>query len=359
MFAVLPCAGAALGLRSRDRWKNLGFAVLAFSVVTMPWFLSYAPRVLRYVVPSDAAMTTSQALNRRTPGHTDPLEQWLLYPLSIKDALGWPGVVTVLLGAALAPVAGALPLLGAVGGIAALSPLAQAQDRYVLPALALLAPLVSRLGRRWWGALVVLGVFGPQLHATVDLFRPGAAKSLDTMFDHPVSTAGVLSWPRSRSYAPTDFDLRSWKIDDAIRAIRAAHGRADGTIGLLLPRAANVPEFGTFLARSATFGNHWDFANVNLAAGKGGLPDEFFLGPMRDGDWPPATFTVLYAILLDPPDPDATSWLTRRPLVESQRFALPNRAVGILYLNPGATAPAGAAAAPALPGPTPPAPGSP
>jgi hypothetical protein len=297
----------------------------------MPWFLSYSHRILNYVVPSDSAMTQSQALNRRAPGEGNPIERWSLYPLAMKDALGWPGVAVVLLGAAIAPIRTAFPLLAALGGIAALSPLAQAQDRYALPAFVMLTALTLPLSRRWWGALVVLGVFAPQLKATYEAFRPGAPAAENALFDHPPATASVLSWPRSRSYGPTDFDLRRWKIDEAIAGLRAIQGRPDGTVGLLLPRAANVPDFGIVLARSDALGNHWDFASVNLSAGHGGLPDPYFLGPMRDGDWPPSDFTALYAILIQPPEPGSVEWLQHHDLTEVQRFSLPSNATGILY----------------------------
>ncbi len=331
MFAAAPCLAAAIHLRSRERWKHLGFAFLAFAVVAGPWFLSYAERVASYVLPTDAAMATSQAMNRggRDQGFTS--EMLLLYPVALKDALGWPGVVTLLMGGALAPVRSALALLAAVGGVAILSPLEQAQDRYAIPAVVLLASLAGPLSRSRVGAAVVLAVFLPQLVATIGVFKPGAPAASAPTFDHSVSAAKELSWPKSRSYRPVDFDVRGWKVDEAIAGLRRVHGRADGTVGLLLPRSPVGPDFGIFLARSMALGNRWDFANVNLSARHGGLSDPFFMGPMRDGSWPPSSFTALYAILATG-DGDAASWIaSRRDLVEDVRIALPNASVGVLY----------------------------
>lgn len=331
MFLVLPCVVSAVHLRSRLRWKNLGFAVAAFLMVAAPWYASYAERVAGYVMPTDAAMQTSQAMNRGGRDHGLTAEMFLLYPLAVKDALGWPGVALLGLGAALAPLRGSLPLAGALGGIALLSPLQQAQDRYVLPAFVLLAALAAPLGRSRWGSALLLAIVSPQLVATVRTFSPGAPAANTANFDHPRTSAGELSWPASRSYHPVNFDVSAWKVDEAIVGIARLQGRPTGTVGLLLPRTPVGPDFGIFLSRSTALGNRWDFANVNLGAQHGGLTDPFFMGPLRDGAWPTTSFKALYAVIT-PGDGDATAWVQAHPeLTEVARLALPNDAAGILY----------------------------
>lgn len=330
MFAVAPCLVGAASLRTRDRWKALGLAVLTFLVLAGPWYGSYFERVYKYVVPSEAAMVTSQAMSRREQGALTPAVL-ALYPLAMKDALGWPGVVLVAIGAALGGRASLLPLAGALGGVALLTPLGQAQDRYALPAFVFLAALVGPLARHKVGAAVVAVVFGAQLLGSIDTFRPGAPAARSGSFDHPLSTAPALSWPKSASYVPVDFDMAAWKIDDAIAALRRVNGSDAGTVGLLLPREPEVPDFGVVLARAIALGNRWDYANVNLRAKHGGLPDPFFMGPLRDGSWPTTEFTALYVILMSQPDRDATDWLAARQLTEEARFTLPRGATGIVY----------------------------
>lgn len=330
MFAVLPCLAVVPSLRSRERWAALGGAVLVFLVIAGPWYLSYFDRVLAYVVPSETAMVTSQAMSRREQGRLTP-EVLALYPLAMKDALGWPGVGMVLAGAALGRRASVLPLAAALGGMAVLTPLGQAQDRYALPAFVFLAALVAPLARSRLGAVAVLVVFGAQFVATVGTFRPGAPAARTGSFDHPLTTATALSWPKSIAYGPVDFDLAAWRIDEAITGLREAHGRPEGTVGLLLPREPDMPDFGVFLARSTALGNRWDFANVNLRARHGGLPDPYFMGPMRAGDWPPSRFSAMYAIVPRQPDGDITEWLAAHRLTEVARFELPRGATGIVY----------------------------
>ncbi len=330
MFAVLPCLVAGLSLRSTERWKALGLAVLAFAVVAGPWYGSYFGRVMDYVVPTDAAMAASQAANQREQGVLTP-SVLALYPLAMKDALGWPGALVVLVGAAVGGRKSVLPLAAALGGIALLTPLGQAQDRYALPAFVALAALVAPLARSRLGAVAVLAVFGVQLAATVAIFRPGAPTTPTASFDHPPASAAVLSWPKSRSYTPVDVDLAAWKVDDAIAGLRAVHGGPTGTVGLLLPRNPMSPDFGVFLARSAALGNRWDFANVNLAAGRGGLADPYFLGPLRDVGWPSSRCTALYAILENRRDAATSAWLATHRLAVQARFALPGGATGVVY----------------------------
>lgn len=330
MFAVLPCLVGAASLRTRDRWKALGLAVVAFLVIAGPWYGSYFDRVYKYVVPSEEAMVTSQAMSRREQGVLTP-EVLALYPLAMKDALGWPGLVLVVIGAALGGRASLLPLAGALGGVAILTPLGQAQDRYALPAFVFLAALVAPLARYRVGAAAIVVVFGAQLFGSIQTFLPGAPAARTGSFDHPLATAGALSWPKSTSYQPVDFDMVAWKIDEAIVALREVHGSEAGTVGLLLPREPEMPDFGVVLARAIALGQRWDYANVNLRAKHGGLPDPFFMGPLRDGKWPSSDFKALYVILTSTPDRDATEWLAARRLTEAARFTLPRGASGIVY----------------------------
>lgn len=332
MFLFLPLL-AALPRVAREG-RTVGFAAGAALLVAGPWYLAYGDRVWRYVHHSAAAADVTQSMSARTSLLS--ADALLTYPLALKDALGWPGVAAVLAGAALGWRRGArgavvLPILAAAGGLAVLSSLTQVHDRYALPAFACLAALALPLGHVRWGAAAAAGVFVPQLVASFLAFRPGAPALAAGTFDHPPDTAAALSWPTSRAYRPVDVDVDAWRVDDAVRALRAVHGADTGTVGLLLPRGPAVPGFGTFLLRAARLGYAWDWATVNLAAGRGGLPDPVFVGPLFDGDWPPRTFTALYAIERQPADADVARWLAAHRVERVEAFPLAGGGEGVVY----------------------------
>ncbi|MFZ5477519.1 MAG: hypothetical protein ACOZNI_12155 [Myxococcota bacterium] len=318
-FLLLPCL---LAFRPRHG-RNLLVAIGIFALVCGPWFLSYGPRVWAYLHRSAAVAMDAETLNAR--GDLLSREALLYYPIALKDALGWPGVAAVLIGVATRPT---LPLAGALGGVAVLSTMQTAQDRYALPALVCLIACLAPLATRAWGWPILVAAFVPQLAGTVRAFA-GEAET-HGKFDH--ADVAALAWPSPhRAYVPTDFDVARWRVDEAVRALAEVHGRPDGTVGLLIPRLPDAPEFGIFLLRSAWLGYRWDFASVNLARGRGGMDDEVFVGPLRDGAWPPRAFTALYALQPRAPDPAAAAWLAAHPAREHARFALPDGAAGVVY----------------------------
>lgn len=332
MFLFLPLLAALPRVIRQGR--AVGWAVGGALLVAGPWYAAYGTRVWRYVHHSAAAADVTQSLSARQSLLS--AEALLTYPLALKDALGWPGVAAALAGAAVGWRRGPrgavlLPILAAAGGLGVLSGLTQVNDRYALPAFVCLAALALPLGHVRWGAAVAVGVFVPQLLASFATFRPGAPAATSGTFDHPPSTAAVLSWPKSRAYRPVDVDLEAWRVDDAVRALRAVHGADEGTVGLLLPRAPDVPGFGTFLLRAAREGYAWDWATVNLAAGRGGLADPVFVGPLFDGGWPPRTFSALYAIERQPADPDVARWLASHRVERVEAFALAGGGEGVVY----------------------------
>lgn len=322
------------------RWANLGLGAAACLALTGAWLVTFGPRAVAYATHSVDHLAEAGQPSTAADG----LAAALYYPLAIKDAVGWPTVGLLALGAGLGilrPAPGtsrgavAYPLLGAAAGLAFLGSLTFAVDRYGTPALglavALAAPVAAWRWRGWPVGAAAVGAVGvPLLLDTVDRFAPGAPTH-GARYDHSPATAAVLSWPSPRSYFPSDFDVAAWKLDEAVRALREVHGRDDGTVGLLMPVGAGLPSYGLFLQQAARAGMRWDVANVNLGWRPGSGMDEVFVGPLFDGTWPSGRFVALYAIVPDPAPPEVARWLAGRRLEERARFALPNRATGVVY----------------------------
>jgi hypothetical protein len=212
-------------------------------------------------------------------------------------------------------------------------------DRYATAALASIAVLSAPLAG--WvvragpvplpvGAALVLACFGPVLRSSAERFWPGAP-SAPARYEHPTSSAAELAWPSTSAYGPSDFHVRAWKIDEAVQALRAVHGRDDGTVGLILPGGPEVPSYGLVLQRAARLGYRWDVASVNLQWRPGDTISEVFLGPLFDGEWPSGAFTALYAVETPDVASQARSWLQRQRAEPVTVIPLDRGARGVVY----------------------------
>ncbi len=338
-YFVLACLGAGLPLLAAAReeraarWANLGVSVAAFLVPAGAWYALRGADVHDYVTFSFGADLAASTSNYRDPSSIDSMAY---YPLALRDALSAPGVALVLV-ALVAGVSRAadrarigLAALAALGGLGILSTAPAAVDRHALPAFfalaatlpALLPTAPTRLG--WIAAGVIAVVFLPQGNATVFRFLPGAPVR-PAIYAHPVATVGRAAWPYPPTYYPSDLGLTQWRLADAVRAIREAHGRDDGTIGVLgAPVPGGAPTFTTLLVAASAQGFTWDYATVNTRPGPG-RPD-VFVGPLFDGSFPPSTFTTVYVVRTTPPDDAAERWLRDHRAVELARFPGPDRA---------------------------------
>lgn len=298
-FVWLPSLWAARRLGDPARRANLARAVGVAALVVAPWLVLNAPAFAAYLGRSlgpgaEAAVEVSRAGAGRFS-----LASLSLYPLALKDAVGWPGLV-VLLGAGIAgarhvPAVGAL---AALGGLAVLSVLEQSQDRYALPALVAGATLALAVPRLRWGLEVFVGVFVVLLGGSVATFRPGAAAAAAPRFDHGPDSAAVLSWPRSRSYRPTAVDLEAWQVDAALAELRDAHGADEGVVGLLLPDDPTLPEPGVWMLRARLAGHRWD---LRVVRPRGAEPPR--------GGWPGDEVRTLLAVWRPDRDTAADAWI--------------------------------------------------
>lgn len=298
-FVWLPALWALRGMRDPARRKNLSVAVGAAAALVAPWLLVNAGEFASYLGRSvgegaEAAVDAGRAGSGRFT-----VAALSLYPLALKDALGWPGLLALaaggLAGFRRVPTVGPL---AALGGLVVLSSLEQSQDRYALPALVAASTLALGVPGLKWGLEVFVGVFGVLLAGSVATFRPGAPATSAPRFDHGPETAAALSWPRSRTYVPSRVDLDSWWVDGGLAALLEAHGSVGGTVGLLLPDDPTLPEPGVWLLRARLLGARWE---MRLIRPRG--PDAPRAG------WPTADVETVLALWRPDRDLAANTWI--------------------------------------------------
>lgn len=352
MFLWAPCVVAGLWVVLDRRWRALGQAVGAFCAVALPWYVLNLRGIAGYLGASTDAGNTLFTNKALVTGPWTSPENLSWYPAVLLDAFGWPGALALGV-AALAPRrAGlpsgvwAVPLLGALGGVLVLSTQIQRQDRYLLPALPLLAAAAGSGRARWLAAPVAAaGVYGAAAMYLRDTPVPTVRD-----YDHEWATAGQdFPWPQ-QAFRPVSLDPAQSDLDRALTRLREVHGRDDGTVGFLLDEANGAPGFGLVLSRVASLGYRWHVATVMVQGpgGPAGPQDEgggggpgggragaaVFVGPFTTDDWPSRNFTALLAIVR-PGDTRLEDWLGRSGLVEVERWAIPqDREVRVLREAP-------------------------
>jgi hypothetical protein len=221
-----------------------------------------------------------------------------------------------------------LPLLGILGAYAVLTLNPQRQDRYMLPAVPLVAALAGsgRL-RAWLAPVAVVGAYG----AAAMFLQSGTAPA-ERRFDHDLVSVGMdWPWPHE-AYRPLSLDPGPWRVDETLLQMREAHGRDDGTVGLLLDDLRGAPGMGLFLFRAGALGFRWDLATVmvDFMPGAGGqLRSDVFVGPFATDDWPSREFDVLVAVVR-PSDLARASWLRQAGVEEIASWELPGEFEGRL-----------------------------
>ncbi len=350
IFAAPICLGTGVGLlvhASRERWKHLGFSVLGFLLPAGVWYTMRGSAVLEYVGFSSGAEMAANTANYRD---SSTLESLLYYPLALRDALSLPGAALVAVASFLglrsrefqSPVA--LALAGVAGGIGILSTLPEAIDRYALPASVLLLAILPALGNRLAAALPIALCFMPMTAYTLGRFKAGAPE-VTAAYDHPLQSASALAWPYPPTYRPSDLDPAAWKLGEVVAAIHAAKGESTGTIGILSGRGPTAgPTFATVLIEAAGAGLAYDYATVNTQNHPRAHP--IFVGPLFDGEWPSAEFTVLVAFRTAQGDPNVDAWLRAHPMTEVTRVLGANGGSSTVYrhsgnMQPGASTPRG------------------
>lgn len=321
MFLWLPCLWEARHLvRGGEARRNLGRAIGAFALVLLPWLAINHAELAAYLHRSVGADAIAAVEASRAGSNRFTAESLALYPLALKDALGWPGAIVLVVVALATRLRGVtLPGLAAIGGLIVLSCLEQSQDRYALPALAGLAALALPIARLPWGQEVFVGVFAVQLIGTAVTFRPGAPVTAAPRFDHDFSSARAMSWPRSRSYRPTELNHAHWDVDRVVTAL-AEGAVATRRVGLVLPDDPRLPEPGIYLLRARLLELPLDFAIFRTHEG----------GDPREG-WPGSDVDAVYVMWRPGHDLRARQWVEREGLATSLEISLPGGLGGAVF----------------------------
>ena len=143
-FLVLPVVFAGWAIDGFRSYAGLFTALAAFMVLAGPWYWGHTQAVLAYVAHSANAAATLSDSPASSWAYRLSAENLLYYPTVLRDALGWPGLLVVGLGFtrgwSVHPDAG--PPGESSGGFI-LTFAGENQSRYILPALPLLAAIVT------------------------------------------------------------------------------------------------------------------------------------------------------------------------------------------------------------------------
>ena len=337
MFLWAPCLLAGWWTVRERRWRALAIAVAAFAVVAGPWMALRGASVVAYVASSVAPDPFLVAATDLSTGPWWGFENLGWDPAAGLDAWGWAGALALVAGLVGRPrrdaprEARALALLAVAGAWVVLAQNVQRQDRYMLPAVPLVAAVAGATRRRAWLAPVAAA----GLCATAWTFATAEDAPPERDFGHTLRGAGgAWPWP-AEAYSPVSQDPAGWEVDRAVAALREAHGGSAGTVGLLLDDERGAPGMGLFLYRSATLGARWHLASVavrSLPGNTGGIRSMTFVGPFATDIWPARDFTALYAQLV-PGDPAREAWLAESGMTLVSSWPLPRGYEGRVYAN--------------------------
>ncbi len=346
VFLVGPCVVAGWWVVRHGRWGRLLRAVGAFAVVGGAWYATHLRRVVGYLGESGNASSALLTNRDLIAGPWWAAERLGWYPAALADAWGLPAaaavvfaVLTGLLGRRPAGAWGA-PLLAALGGWLALNAQIQRQDRYLAPAVPLLAAAAGAHPVGWL-ALPALGLGAYGTAAIYATWRD-VPSSRDYAHAWPPHGGG-FPWPHE-AYLPVSQDPGPWELDRAVAAMATAHGAETGTVALMLDDKGDVPSFGGFLSAVTRAGHRWDLATVHLMdrGARAGQPPPaaVFVGPFTTDDWPSRDFRVLFTIL-PATDRRRTAWIAAKGLAEVDAWDLPKGQRARLFVVPEGRPPVG------------------
>ena len=338
MFLVAPGVLALWWAVRGRQFRPLAWGLAALVLVAGPWYATHLSPFLEYVRYSGDAGNEMMALH--TPlvhGAWWSADRWLWYPAAAVDCWGWPGLAALALAvlawrrrASVPP--GFWPAIlaaGVVGWLMLTQQMAR-QDRYLLSLFPLLAAVIGTSRIR--GFLVPVAVIA--LYGTTALFSAWRDVPPIRDYGHELSTAGQdWPWPQE-AYQPTSLHPQTWLVDDGLRRLRAAHGRDDGAIGVLVDDSISGPGFGTILSRTAALGFRWKLSSVILMD-----PWSWHGEPVRttvldgtcaDADRAAGEFETLF-VVLQPGDAMKEAYLTEQGLSLLESWPIPGGWEGRVY----------------------------
>jgi hypothetical protein len=238
-YLVFPVALWVLdAIKNPEKRRDILKTGITALLLLLPFLLNHASALLSYIGGSLSQDVSSITLNGRSLEERLSLSGILSYPLAIKDALSWPGLI--LLGLGWWKKSDRTALWTAVIAICLLSLLPAALDRYALPAVVLIA--LGAEGKFPQKTLLFSAVFGIQAIGT--LKNLAGPPSPIPSYDRPLSTITALSWPESPSYRPARLDTT--ELERVVEKLLEKTGLEPQVVALYLPFDGRLPDTGVF-----------------------------------------------------------------------------------------------------------------
>ena len=323
LYLVGPCLLAGWWTLRNKQWKHLGFAVLAFGVVALPWYLPHLQRLVLYITSSsdtsNPELTSHQLLN------TWDLDRFTWYLGVLLDNFGRVGLAVALPALLwwkrrhdLKIESWSVPMMALVVGYLLLCAQTQRQARYLTPALPLIAAMVGSSRLRWLTAPV--GAVG--LYGAAAIYGTWTDVPSSRSFQHELSTAGsTWPWP-PEPLQPFSLSGEEMGLPGAVERLALAHGDEEGTVGLMVVDTdPGAPSFGLFLYEVNRAGNQWHIATPNMRGGGHDL--QSYVGPFAMEDWPDRDFDTALAILPQGQE-QRQDWLRRYGLEQQESWDMPH-----------------------------------
>ncbi|HND29687.1 MAG TPA: hypothetical protein PLA94_06785, partial [Myxococcota bacterium] len=243
-YLIFPCfvllCGAAM---QPGRRRNLALVVGLGLLLLLPWLFWNRALLAPYIGGSFAEDTRAITMNGRSWAERLSPSGLLYYPAAIKDALGWPTLLLLMLG--FWWDRRSLFVWAACGGLLGLSLMPAAVDRYALTALCLLVGSFSAVDRlpqgQLLGAVLGLGLL------------VGSWRSFHSPLPQPPSyqhSIATLAWPSSGSYAPFQVEKARFLVDESLRDLL----KMPEPYGLRLPFDGRLPDTGVYLEVARSLG---------------------------------------------------------------------------------------------------------
>lgn len=343
LILVLPVVVGCLPAVWRQP-RNLALAVAVWAVTAGLYLLVNREGIVAYV---DSALNPP-ATPGNFPERMTTLERFggegqRMFVAVLKESVGWPGLVALGVGAAIARRP--LPILGLVSGIVLLGAMNSREARYALPMVYLLAAAgAPAAGAAWQHAAILLGLTLPNLRASATVFAtcgPECAPPQRTTLKVDSAVLGAWgAWPNPpAAFLPLSEQPVAWKVPEVVDALAAAG--AQGGAYVVLGGSASAPGVSTYQLEIARRGLRLDLLSVVARLGAQGLEASVFGQPGG-----PMSARPRFAYVVETPasvtgspvgefgdwsaGSASAAWLAANPHRELRTWALPGGAVGHL-----------------------------
>ena len=338
MFLWGPCIMAGYWIIRHKRWKHLGFAVLGFAIIALPWWSTHWQQVQGYVLASSNA-GSGLLTNKTMIENPWSAENAMWYPSVVADAMGWVGCSIALI-AVLLPnkqKSNYIYLLAILGGWIFVNSQKQRQDRYIIPAYPLLAAGIASAPAVV--SIASLPIMWKLLTATREIYTTQSNPPSERSYTHDTSNSGATYPIPHEAYWPISHNPTSWQVDRALQTLRRYVDSDEGTVGFLLDEQGGAPGYGMILSRTVQLGYRWHIATVMIARPQGNIQEKnrplasIFVGPFLFGEWPPREFSVMLS-MVDNKDPQREKWLQSTGMTVVEEWALPQNRTAKIWVKP-------------------------